>query len=524
MAAQKPPAATKAAAKPTTSKAKAAPKTPAKPKPVSAPKKPATAKNLLKLKLKKNPKNLDRLSIPGMTENVDGYDGGIPAWLFESGLTFRVDKNWKAKVGDVITVGKLITPTTIEPLAVKKLVAGEEAHNFYFFSTEQKNLPDGPHALVYAVSYGDGSGDDLSYVLEVFVRTELPAGDDDDQVKPGHSGIDFSVSETVIVPGNAHTVKVTVQPYKNVHPLDKIILHWGHVIITQPVAGAINPTVIPVTYQDIVDGGDGKRNEVWLEIIDLVGNVSTPGSAGIFVSVTLDTSKPDGPIPVNAGPSGYIDLEVVDEKPLELQMFTPSNIGLRNDIYDVTCRFYPPKGGIKVVHKYVPITTAGRPVSAFFDYLDVRAAAEGRIDTSFVLRRGAAPFEIYSKKTTAQVKGSIVRLADPSIEGYPSDVIGDDPEHVIASIPYYAWRHAADKISLILRYVRALNDVIVHIDTQPVGLSIPDGAPVRRVITRAQLQMFKGYRPELYYVIDTGFTKARAVDLNESLRRVITII
>lgn len=523
MTAKKTPDVAKATAKPESVKAKAPLKTTAKPKSAAATKKATTAKNLLKLKPKKNPKFLDRLYIPGMTEGIDGYDAGIPTWLFAFGMTIQVDKNWNAKPGDVITVGKRINSTTVEPLAIKKLEPGEETHNYYFFAVDQKDLPDGPHALVYAVNYQGGSNYDISYALVTYVKTDNPAGADDDQIEPGHSGLNFSVSETTITPGNAHGVKVTVQPYKNLNPLDKIILHWGHVIITQQVAGAVNPTVINVTYQDIVDGGDSDRFQVWFEAIDIVGNVSTPGSASKFVNVALDTSRLDGPVLVNAGPLGYVDLEVLDERPLELQMFTPSSIGPKDSIYDVTCRFYPPKGGIKEVHKFVPITTPGRPYSAFFDYLDVRAAAEGRIDTSFVLRRGTAPFEIYSKKTTAQVKGSIVRLEAPFIEGYPTDHIGDNPEHVITSIPYYAWRQSTDKISLILRYVRALNDVIVHIDTQAVGSSIPAGAPVRRVIDRAQLQMFKGYSPELYYVISTGFTKARAIDLNESLRRKITI-
>ena len=153
-----------------------------------------------------------------------------------------------------------------------------------------------------------------------------------------------------------------------------------------------------------------------------------------------------------------------------------------------------------------------------------RAAAGGHIEVSFVLRRTTEPLEIYSKKTTAIVRGSIVRLEAPEVEGYPSDYIGDDPEHVIVDIPYYAWRRPTDKISLILRYVKSLNEVIVHIETRVVGPSWPAGAPVKRLIYREQLQRFKGYRPELYYVISgTNFTRARAVDLNESLRRVLTI-
>ena len=511
----KQPTATKAAAKQTSA---VTPKAPAKPKAVTS------AKGSLKADKKRTPKNLDRLYIPGMSENVPGFDAGIPKWLFESGVTIQVDKNWVAAPGDIISVGKLDSAGTVVVFATKELTADDIKLNNYFFSASSQDLPDGKNALVYVVHYAGGAQYDQSYPLEVLVKTDIPAGDDQDQIEPGHSALKFSLSETVIVPGNASRgVTVTLQLYPNLNPTDRIILHWGSVIITQQVGGAVKPTVITVTYQDIVEAGDSDRLLVWLEVIDLVGNISTPGSASMPVSVNLDVTKYDGPVIVNAGPLGYVDLEVLNEQPLEVQMYTPPTVGLKDDLYDVMFRSYPPKGGVKVVHQFVPIRIAGRPVSAFFDFLDVRAAAEGRLEISFVLRKAAPPFEIYSKKTTAEVKGSIFRLEAPTVEGYPDDHIHDNPEHVIVNIPYYAWRQPTDRISLILRYVKSLNDIILHIEEKEVGPSWPERSPVQRLLERVQLQQFKGYRPELYYVISTGFTQARAVDLNESLRRALTI-
>jgi len=485
----------------------------------------ATENDTLTLEKKDNPKRLDRLNVPGMVDHVDGEDAGIAAWLFESGLTLEVQRNWIASPGDVITVGYLIGETNVVILGTKILEPGEETRNSYFFAAQQKDLPDGRYALVYLVNYKGGADYDMSYPLLTLVKTDLPAGDDNNQVEPGHSELKVSLSEKVIVPGNATKgVVVTLQPYPNHHPKDTVILHWGNVIISQTAAGPLQPTVIDVTYQHLVDAGDSPNMAVWLEVIDLVGNISTPGSATIRVSVDLDANAPDGPVFSDAGPVGYIDLELVDEKPVELQMHTPANVGLKDEIYDVMIRIYPPKGGVKVIHKFVPITRPGRVHSTFIDYVDVRAAAEGHIEVSFVLRKSVPPFEVYSKKNTAEVRGYIARLEAPSVEGYPNDHIADDPAHVIVSIPYYAWRQATDQIAVILRYVRSLNDVILHIETKEVGLSWPAGAPVKRLIYREQLQQFKGYRPEFYYVIlATGFTRARAVNLNESLRRVLTI-
>lgn len=497
---------------------------PAKKPPAAPDKTPPEPNTLLRLDKQKKPKNLDRLYIPGMSENVPGYEAGVPKWLFESGMTIQVDKNWDAKTGDVITVGKLLNTGTVEVLAVKQLLPGEEQRNSYFFSADQKNLRDGKYALVYVVHYGGGAEYGISYPLVTLVKTSLPGGDDHDQMEPGHSELKFSLSTTVIVPGNAaEGVTVSLLPYPNRNPNDQVILHWGSITLTKNVGGEVTPTVLHVTYQDIVEAGDSDRLNVWIEVVDLVGNISTPGSATAHVSVNLDMTKTDGPIIVNGGPLGYIDLEVLGEQPLELQMFTPPNVGLRGDLYDVMFRSYPPKGGMKIVHKFVPIATPGRPHSVLIDYLDVRAAAAGRVETSFVLRKSGPPFEVYSKKTNAEVRGSIVRLEAPSVEGYPTDFIADNPEHVVVSIPYYAWRQPTDKISLILRYVKSLNEIILHIETLEVGQAWPEGSPVKRLIYRAQLQPFKGYRPQLYYVISTNFTRARAVDLNESLRRVLTI-
>ncbi|MCF5724950.1 hypothetical protein [Pseudomonas syringae] len=482
----------------------------------------ASAKTLLKIRKKKNPNNLAQLYIPGMSENIEGYDAGIALWLFVSGLTLQVDNNWDAKAGDVISVGKLINATTVELIASKKLLPGEEMHKSFFFAANQDDLEDGSHALVYVVHYQGSKRYDVSYVLLTYVKTDLPGRPDNEPLIPGHSALKFSVSETVIVPANATKgVTISLPPYPNLHPLDIVIVHWGSVTITQPVGGNVRPTVITVTYADIIEAGDSNNLLVWLEVLDPVGNISTPGSASVGVSVSLNVSSQDGPVILNGGPKGYIDLEVLDEKSLELQMFTAANIGQQGDLYDLEFRCYPPRGGVKVVHKFVPILKAGRPHSAFIDYPDVRAAA--RVEARYVLRRSAAPFEIYSRRTTAEVNGEPARLEAPFAGAYPDDRISDNPEYLALTVPYYAWRQASDRISVVLRYVKSQNEVIVYIETKEVGQAVPPGSPVMRLIYREQLQRFNGYRPQLYYIISTGFTRARAVDLNESLRRILTI-
>lgn len=485
----------------------------------------AAMNNLVTLTPQDNPKNLDRLYIPGASESVDGHDAGVAKWLFKSGLTIVVYKNWNAQPGDIITFGILISSTTVEALAIKKLEPGEEAQDSYYFAVDQNDLPDGSYALVYLVHYQGGPDYDMSYALVTQIKTELPAGDDNDQIEDGHSELIFSLSETTLVPDNASEgVICTVQPYPNMHPKDQIILHWGSVIITQTVAGKDKPTDIEVTYSDIVQAGDSHRLLVWFEVTDQVGNIPTPSSANAYVSVLLDVTKEQGLAIVNAGPQGYIDLELVDEKPVEVQVITNENVGPNGSLYDVEFRAYPPNGGVLVQHAFVTITKAGQPHSVFIPYPTVLAAAEGRMAVSFVLRRTSLqPLTVYSVKLYTMVRGRVSRLESPFAENYLDDTIADDPAHIVVQIPYYGWRQPTDRILLILRYVRALNDVILFEEAKEVGIHWPENGPVKRLIYRKDLQKFKGYRPEFYYVILTNFTRARAINLHESLRRVLTV-
>ncbi|MHA6575596.1 hypothetical protein [Pseudomonas yamanorum] len=77
---------------------------------------------------------LERLVIPGMSQNVPGYDGGLPEWLFASGLTAQVNKTWDAQPGDMITVGEQIDPFNIRAMAFKQLGPGDELQQHFFFS------------------------------------------------------------------------------------------------------------------------------------------------------------------------------------------------------------------------------------------------------------------------------------------------------------------------------------------------------------------------------------------------------
>ncbi|WP_439855489.1 hypothetical protein [Pseudomonas yamanorum] len=472
----------------------------------------------------KQPKNLDRLVVPGMSQGVSGYDGGVPAWLLGRGLTVQVNKNWPAAEGDIITVGDISDPTSIKPLAIKKLQPGEQAQDQYFFTLSKTDLPDGDMQLGYVVHYGDGREYDISSPLHVLIKTDIPAGDDSGFPPEGHPALKFSLSTYEVFPPTAPLgVKATIEPYPNMHADDKLYLNWGELRIVQQVAGVGQPTVITVSHEQIIDAGDGYELLVDFYVVDVVGNVSHRRSKYLKVLVDLNESTPDGPGIITDDPVGYIDLERLAGGDLKVELYTDRNTGLVGDMYDFTFRAYPQLGGVIVHRQFLPIVQRGVPVETDVPYGVVRAAAGGRIDTRFILRKLQAPFEVPSKKTWAQVVGSIVRLEAPFFESYPDHVIDPIPDSAVIVVPWYEWRRPDDEITIILRFVKSLNDTIVFAEPRVVGSSWPAGSPVKRLIYRKDLERFAGYTPELYYVYRASGVLASSVDLNESLRQVVRI-
>jgi len=473
---------------------------------------------------KKKPKNLDRLIIPGMSQNVPGYDGGVPGWLSSSGLTVRVDKNWAASAGDTIIIADISNPAAIRPLDTKKLVEGEQLQNVFFRTLSKDVLPDGEYKLGYVVQYSGTKDSDMSAPLHVRIKSDEPGGPDSGYPPSGHPALKFSLSELEIYPPQAaRGVVATIEPYPNMHADDTIYLLWGSVMITQKVTGVGQRTEINVSYAQIVEAGDGYDLLVGFHPVDLVGNVSKRRSPDLKVLVDINQSLPDGPGFITNDPVGYIDLERLAGEKLELELYTSSSVGMRGAVYDIMFRAYPPLGGVVVYRAFEEILRAGTPISHFVPYSIVRAAAGGKVEARFTLMRTQEPYEIISKKTSAQVVGSIVRLDAPYFENYPLHEINPIPDSAVVVIPWYEWRRPTDEITLILRFVKSLNDTIVYSETRQVGPSWPNGAPVKRLIYRDALERFKGYKPELYYVYRSAMVRASSADLNESLRQAVQI-
>lgn len=468
------------------------------------------------------PKQLDRLNIPGMTKNVPGYDGGVGAWLLVGGLTVVVDRNWLAKPGDVINIVRM--PDLVQ-LATLQLKDGDQTANHYFFSIERKDLPDGETRLGYVVHYKEG-GEDASYTLSVLVKTDLPGGKNNNPPFPGmgHSALKFTLSTTLVDPPDAiRGVTVTVKPYPNMHGRDKIHFNWAHVLITKQVAGVGLDTVFTISHAELIEGGDGIGLLAGFYLEDLVNNPSSDRSPDTKVDVNLDSSKLEAPAIITDDSPGIIDIERLNGKDLPIEIFNIAAVAPAGSLYDIDFRSYPPNGGVIVHRDFERVVTAGRPVIHNVPYGVVRAAAGGRVEIRYVLRKQNPPADLYSRTASAKVFGSVQRLEAPFFEKYPDHVVFPIPDSAVIDIPWYSTRRSTDQLTLILRYVRGLGDVLVFSETRQVGTSWPDGAPVKRLIYRADLERFAGYKPDLYYVVEPSTVEARSVDLNESLRQPVQI-
>jgi len=470
------------------------------------------------------PKQLPRLSIPGMTPNVDGYDGGIPDWLMVSGLTVRVDNSWVASPGDIINIVMMPSMTS---LAMKPVRAGEEQHHSYFFSIPREKLPDGELRLGYVVNYRGSDDYEASYPLSILVKTELPAGEDLDQLEPGHSQLKYTLSALEVYPPEAAKgVSVIVQPYPNMHPSDRIHFQWGSLNVVQKVAGVGQATLIVINHAQLIKAGDSDGLLVGFYIVDLVGNASTPRSKYTRVVVALDNAQREGPFIQSDDQPGYIDIERLNGANLKVGMYTPGHIGRTGDWYVITFKAYPPLGG-EVVHRRIEvITRAGTATYHEVPYSKVRAAAGGWVAISYELIRADDLTPYVSKQTCAEVVGSVMRLEAPYFEKYPEDTVFIE-NSLVVNIPWYAWRKPTDTLTLILRYVKSLNEIILFSVTKPVGSFWSDGQPVQWALTGTDLQPFVGYAPDLYFVYESesaSVVRARSVDLNESLRRQVQIL
>lgn len=492
-----------------------------KPKVPAKAKAPASSSKTITLKKQKNPKFLDRLFIPGRTQGIEGYHAGIPKWLIQFGLNVTVYRVWPAKPGDIITVGILISPTELRPLKAMQLKDGEESKTAYYFTFPHDDLPDGIYDFVYTVHYSGTSDYDLSYALKTVIKTDEPGGEDSGFPADGHPNLKFELSDTEVSPPVAtRGVTVKVKPYPNMHILDNIHLRWGGLEIIKPIRGVGQETEFKVTHADIVEAGDSFNLSVDFLLVDFVGNTSKRPSAPKQVLVDLDESKVEAPAFMTDDPDGYIDLERLDGNDLKVELYTSRTIGLAGDLYDVTFRSYPKLGGVVVHRTFKTIETAGIPHYVTVPYGVVRSAIGGKAEASFVLRKTAAPYEVFSKKRFAQVMGGIIYIEAPYFEGY-TDQVNPIPSSLVFVCPWFEWRKPTDELTIVIRHEKQNNETLIYSHTASVGTSWPHGSPVKRLVYKQDLEQFRGLKVEIYFVYRPALLKASSQDINESLRHII---
>ena len=485
--------------------------------------KPATTNSKKVSSIK--PKFLDTPRVPGMSPAFKGYDGGIAQWLLAKGLTVAVDKNWSAKPKDKIQV--LSIAGGVKVLAEKTLLPGEEQRNSFSFAISDNDLPEGDVILQYKVLYEGGPDNDASYPLTLMVKRSLPAGDDKDHIEPGHSALNFTLSDLEIREIQAgRGVTITCDPYPNMHELDVIEAQFGNYFPPrQQVPGVGLPTEIKLNRDQIVAVGNGTNRLVSFQVVDAVRNVSTPRSRNIPVLVDIGTAnlaaplfkKEQQPFP------GVIDLETLNGNALQMELFTYPWEGPVGHTYLATFRGYPKLGGVVLHEAYVPIKAAGRPHDFHIPNDKVRACAGGKVEVSFILFKGLDRVG-YSKFASATVQDALVRLQPPTFLRYPSHVVNPIPLNGAAvEIPNYTWRQPTDQLMLIMRYeVPGSHDLIIYDDSFTVG-QVPEGGPIRRLIPYDGLLKFNGTTPDLYYVYESANILASSRDLNESIRQPVQI-
>ena len=469
------------------------------------------------------PKFLDLLRIPGMSPAFKGYDGGIPLWLIEKGLSVTVDKNWQAKAGDKIEV---ITFIGMHVLADKTLEPGEEDRSSYSFSIPRSSLPDGDAILGYRVTFSGGTANELSYPLTVRIKTTLPGGKDKDLINPGHSELIHQLSDVEIREIQAgRGVTIKFWPYPDMDEDDVIECQAGSLFVPpQKVAGVGLYTEIKLNRDQLIEVRNGSNRLVSFQVRDVVGNLSTPRSKNISVLVEIGSAGLPAPIFTTQQFQGLIDLEQLNGQPLHIELFTYGWDGPVGYTYFATYRGYPKLGGVVLHEQYIPITEAHKGHDFYVPNEKVQACAGGKVELSFILFDGLE-VKGYSKIASAAVVDAIVRLRPPFLVRYPNHVVNPIPRDGAAvEIPWYAWRKPTDQILLLLLYViPGSNELITHEDLFTVG-NVAAGVPIRRLIPYEALLKFDGLKPDLYYVYKpAAVLKQHTTSIDESIREVVAI-
>ncbi|CAI8870067.1 BIG2 domain-containing protein [Pseudomonas sp. IT-P74] len=317
-------------------------------------------------------------------------------------------------------------------------------------------LPTGSYTLAYRVTRLNQAPETYAPPLELYVKLEIPGGQDTDP-DFGHSnlfmfippdivqgGVDKDIAE-LGVPIVIRAASGTGIPYPDAAEGDVIFVSWGGVLqqsaplTAQQISDPVNhPIEVLITKDTIEQAGDTDSAGLAVTFIvrDKVGNYSEDWCKETRIVVSIGTSLLLAPI-VKETLNNVLDLDALGDKPVTAQVWaTPPSFEL-NDVIVVKMRGTTLDGDpveITAPEKFIDNLPHTYEISLSSE--DVRKLVKTQVIFSYEVRRAGSPDPLRSKGRFVQVVGEVDRLDAPIAEDEQQGSLDPDLPSTRIRIPF----------------------------------------------------------------------------------------
>ncbi|MCU7247936.1 hypothetical protein [Pseudomonas koreensis] len=462
---------------------------------------------------------------PAMTtlDPPGAYDGGLPIRAVEDDLLCILRAWLTMAVGDRVD---LFFGNATTPIVSRTLTQASEVDKDVLLTIPKAQVPEGViEPVFYRVTRKNQSPEDSTPALKLLAKFTRPGDYDKEPDIPGHSELKYSLDITDVDPTlPAKGVTMRIAPYPHIAENDRIIGRWGSEQIEQVVTQqqATNPGAHPL---DVVfsralieKAGDGPGVHVGFQPVDWVRNFSdprAPWSAMTRVPVDLGGNRLPAPLVlVNGLPVNVVDLKDLAGSDVIVRVYTTAPDFAVGDQVRLTWVGIPTEGSQIIVEPPIQNVTF---VPFQLDYIipnaAVAAIAKGSASVGYVRVR-AGESDRASKNAGVTVEGDISRLAAPIVLEAPGGNLPPDTPWANVEIRSYAGRKPSDLLTLYWLSLDPNNPVFFQ-DERTVG-NIPEGQPVLRSVSNADIRRFDGLRVKVYYVVNDGDTGVVSVRESEA--------
>jgi len=320
-------------------------------------------------------------------------------------------------------------------------------------------LPSGSYTLSYRVTRRNQAPETFTPPLRLYVKLELPGGQDLDPEPGVHSALHMYIDPQIVLDGVDKDiakagVKITVRakpgndsprPYPNIAVGDVCTLSWGGQFVrSAPVTQeqiddpAGHPIVITADEKTILDAQDtGPAGlAVTFMIRDLVNNQSEDWCQETRIVVDTGNSRLEAPI-ISRTSGNNLDLELVGDDYIVAQVWAESiDEFAKDDFIIMNLRGTPLEGeavDVKVRQQILKTPPTVEMVS--LRNADVRALAKTQAVFAYELERDGTVIQ-RSKGRFVNILGEPKRLAAPIAEDERQGAIDPDLPFTWVRIPF----------------------------------------------------------------------------------------